>query len=214
MINFPERRYPGPGRPPTATDQARYMRAVDALQQANPSDGGTGGIGVDSGGTQFRDWATNTILAKITGHGTGNAYSWEEVHLVDSTGTFEKLEGGLIGTADVNAAYEVNLRPDVHIGTRVELWPNYGPEPFWTFVFGGVAGGSGSGSGGAGGDLVTVQFDALSDVAVNITNFSVTCIAGVISATLSIETIKTYERVSITGPDLSISVQCGVGGPC
>jgi hypothetical protein len=188
------------------------MRSVDALQQGNPADGGTGGIGIDFGGTQFRDWSTGTILGVITGHGTGNAYSWKEVGLSGSTGTFLDVAGGLTGTSSINAAYEVNQRFDVPVGTRVELWPNYGPEPYWTFVFGGVV--AGSGSGGSGGDLVTVNFDALSDVSVNITEFSVTCVDGKISATLSIETVKVYEHVSITGPELSITVQCGTGGPC
>ncbi len=114
------------------------MRNVDALQQGNPADGGTGGIGVDSGGTQFRDWRSDSILARITGHGADNAYSWEEVF--NNAGTIETVEGGLFGDDTDNPAYEVNDDSTVADGTVVELWPNYGPEPTWSFVVGGGGG--------------------------------------------------------------------------
>ncbi len=216
MINLPDRRYPGPGRPPTASDQARYMRSVDALQQANPSDGGTVGIGIDAGGTQLRDWSTQTILAVITGHGTRNSYAWKEVFLSGSTGLFEDVPNGLTGTTDINPAFEINQRFDVDIGTRVELWPNYGPEPYWTFVFGGLVGTSGSGI--LGGDLITVQFDALSDVTGSVDlDIQVACVDGQVVVTVATATLnltKTWERIRITGPDLSITTQCDVGEAC
>lgn len=134
MITPPPNRYPGPGRPPSATDSARYQKTTDALQQANPADGGTTGVGIDSSGTQVRDWGVNCILARITSHGVDNAYGFEEVYLVDDTGTIDTLEGGLVGDDVDNPAYEVNGSATVANGTVVELWPNYGPEPFWTFT--------------------------------------------------------------------------------
>lgn len=130
----PPSRYPGPGRPPTPRDTARYQQATDALQQANPSDGGTTGVGIDSSGTQIRDWSVKSILARITSHGADNAYGFEEVYLVDDTGTIDTLDGGLVGDDVDNPAYEVNDSATVANGTVVELWPNYGPEPFWTFT--------------------------------------------------------------------------------
>lgn len=71
----------------------------------------------------------------------------------------------------------------------------------------GVSGsGEGSGSGNINPNFVTVCFEQLIDVSVNITAFEVTCVDGKISATLSLETVKTFNDVCITGPDLSIEI--------
>ncbi len=108
-------RFPGPGRVP----------------QANPSDGGAGGIGADSLGTQFRDWTVPPILARITGHGTDNAYSWQQVALTDDVGTYDDTPSSLSGT---DTAFEANGLTTVVTDTIVELLPNYGTPGYWTFV--------------------------------------------------------------------------------
>lgn len=135
MINPPDRRYPGPGRPPTATDQGRYMRSVDALQQGQGADGGTGGVGIDSQGTQFRDWGAYPILARIDGNAGDNAYGFVEVY-IDDTGNPQDTPNGLTSDGTDIPAYEVNDNEDVEDDTIVELWPNYSLPGSLTFTTG------------------------------------------------------------------------------
>ena len=119
MHNPYEERFPQTGRLPLAV----------------PSDGGTGGIGSDGLGTQFRDWSIPPILARITAHSTDNIYSWVQVFLSDDAGTYETLVGGLSGT---DTAFEVNgsstVDADPSTGVIVELWPTYGTPGFWSFT--------------------------------------------------------------------------------
>lgn len=118
MINPYYSRYPGSGRIP----------------QGNPSDGGSGGFGVDTLGTQFRDWSSPPILARITEHGTDNAYGYEQVIAIDDAAGVAVLEGGIQSDATTTPAYEVNGRTDVAVGTVVVLYPLYGPYVGWSFV--------------------------------------------------------------------------------
>lgn len=110
-------RYPGAGRIP----------------QANPSEGGQGGIGSDSLGTQLRDWTSAPILAQILTHGSNAAYNFREVYIT-SAGTVTARTNGITGSASTNAAYEVNGVTSVNSGTIVELWPQYATPPAWGFV--------------------------------------------------------------------------------
>ncbi len=76
----------------------------------------------------------------------------------------------------------------------------------------------GSGSGSSDRDLFTVQFDALSDVTGTIDlNVQVDCVDGKVVVTVATATLnltKTWERIRITGPDLTITTQCDVGQAC
>lgn len=119
MINPYEGRFPGSG----------------VIPQANPSDGGAGGIGSDSLGTQFRDWTRAPILAQIQTHGTNNAYAFRQMY-VNASGTVTSQPNGITGTAATTGlpAYEVNGITTVDSGTVVQLWPFHGQYPGWSFV--------------------------------------------------------------------------------
>lgn len=113
------------------------------LPQANPSEGGTGGIGADMQGTQFRDWSLPKILARITGHGTNNAYSFTQVQADTTAAGWSNFDGAISGNTTTTAAYEANGRTDVATGTIVEMTPTYGSFNGYTFL---MPGGGGHGS--------------------------------------------------------------------
>jgi hypothetical protein len=114
---------------------ANKYPGAGAMPQGNPSDGGSGGIGSDSLGTQFRDWSLNPILAQIQTHGTSNAYAFREM-FVTTAGTITAVTNGITGTAATTGgpAFEVNGLTTVNSGTVVQLWPYHGEYSGWSFV--------------------------------------------------------------------------------
>jgi len=129
--NLPRR-----GRMPTAQQQRIMMQTVQALNNPVLSANGGNTVSVNQDGISARNYTPQRIVARITGHGTGNLYSFEQVLITASSGTVSTLTGGSTGSTTVFAAIELNGRTDVPTGAIVDMIADAGPYGF-SFIYNG-----------------------------------------------------------------------------
>ena len=127
--NLPRR-----GRMPTAQQQRVMMQTVQALNNPVLTANGANTVSVNQDGISARNYTPQRIAARITGHGTGNLYSFEQVLITASSGTVSTLTGGSTGSTTVFAAIELNGRTDVPTGAIVDMIADAGPYGF-AFVY-------------------------------------------------------------------------------
>jgi len=127
------------GRMPTATQQREMQRTLNYLNNPVLSQNGYNTVSISPEGVAVRNYATERVLGKITGHGTGNRYSFVQVIQTDQTGTVAVLDGGVSGSTTDMSAYEMNGLTTVPTNAIVELVPTWGANPGYGFVYGGTS---------------------------------------------------------------------------
>lgn len=135
---------PRPGYPATPQQQRDMLQTVGLINNPVLQSVGYNTVSVTQNGIETRDYTPERILGKITGHGTGNIYSFSQVIQTDETGTVAVLDGGVTGTTSNFSAFEMNGRTDVPTNTIVELVPTWGAIQGYGFIYNGVDTSSGT----------------------------------------------------------------------
>lgn len=111
------------------------------LPQANPSDGGSIGIGSDMTGTQLRDWSPARYMARVanmvastaTGYLRPGQYGFTAI-FANTNGSSQDVPNGFSTDGTTCPAFEMNGLTSVPPGTVVEMWSQYSTYPAWAFV--------------------------------------------------------------------------------